>query len=435
MSEIRKNPISRSARLASIPLGMAGRTARGVGQRLTGRRTAAAAAADAEATAEQIFSVLGNLKGGAMKVGQLLSVMETALPEETVAPYRQSLRQLQDSAPPMSTAQVHAQLAAELGPLWREGFDSFDDAPVAAASLGQVHRAVLDGCDVAVKVQYPKAPEAFAADVASIGALGKLAGGALPALDMGPLIAELKERTAEELDYTLEGQAQQACAEAFADSALIKVPHVYEMTSRVLISQWLPGTPLAQVIQDGSPAMRDLVSRRYLEFLLLGPQLAGVLHADPHPGNFAVTADGRLGVMDFGAVKRLPDGMPGPIGRLLAVGLTGDAATVEAGLREEGFIRAALPVDAADLLEYLSPFLAPLRDEEFTFTRQWFGALFRHVKDPSNPQWSMGLKLNLPPEYLLIYRVWSGALAMLCQIGGTVPVVDVFSELLPEFSD
>lgn len=435
VSEIRKNAISRSVRLASIPWGVAGRTARGFGQRMTGRRTAEAVAADQEATAAEVFSVLGNLKGGAMKVGQLLSVMETALPEDVVAPYRQSLRQLQEAAPPMTTEQLHTQLAAELGPLWRDDFDAFDDEPVAAASLGQVHRATLDGATVAVKVQYPGAEEAFRSDLAAIGRLGKLAGGAMPAMDMAPLVAELKERAAEELDYTLEGQAQQACAEAFADSLVVQVPQVIEATQRVLVSEWLPGTPLADVIVSGSPADRDLVSRRYLEFLLLGPELAGILHADPHPGNFRVTADGRLGVMDFGAVKRLPDGMPGPIGRLLAVSLTGDAAAVEAGLREEGFIRAALPVDAENLLEYLSPFVAPIREAEFTFTREWLGALFQHVKDPSNPQWSMGLKLNLPPEYLLIYRVWSGALGMLCQIGGTVPVVEVFSELLPEFSD
>jgi hypothetical protein len=170
-----------------------------------------------------------------------------------------------------------------------------------------------------------------------------------------------------------------------------------------------------------------------MEFLLAGPARAGLLHADPHPGNFRLTEDGRFGVLDFGAVKRLPDGMPTEIGELLTLALLGDAEGVVAGLREEGFIKASISIDAEGLLDYLSPFLEPARHPNWTFSRDWMRALFNHVNDPRRPQWALGLKLNLPPEYLLIHRVWIGGIGVLCQIQGEVPVLQVLGEWLPNF--
>ena len=125
--------------------------------------------------------------------------------------------------------------------------------------------------------------------------------------------------------------------------------------------------------------------------------------------------------------------MPPEIGELLTLGLLGDAEGVVAGLREEGFIKASISIDGEGLLDYLSPFLEPARHETFTFSRTWMRALFAHVNDPRRPQWSVGLKLNLPPEYLLIHRVWIGGIGVLCQIEGEVPVLDVLAEWLPNF--
>ncbi len=426
--------MTRTAKLATLPLGFAGRTAIGFGKRVGGRPAELVAAEVQQRTAEQLFKVLGELKGGAMKFGQAMSIFEAALPEELAGPYRVTLTKLQDAAPPMPAATVHKVLAAELGPQWRRRFRSFDDAPAAAASIGQVHRAVWkDGRAVAVKVQYPGAGDALISDFTQVARVGRVAAGWIPGLDIKPVLEELKARIVEELDYALEAQSQATFAQAFRGDSQFAIPDVVMSTSRVLVSEWLDGVPLSRLIATGTKEERDLGARRYLEFLLAGPARAGLLHADPHPGNFRLTDDGRFGVLDFGAVKRLPEGMPPEIGELLTLGLLGDAEGVVAGLREEGFIKASISIDGPGLLDYLSPFLEPARHETWTFSRAWMRTLFAHVNDPRRPQWSVGMKLNLPPEYLLIHRVWIGGIGVLCQIEGEVPVLEVLGDWLPEF--
>jgi predicted unusual protein kinase regulating ubiquinone biosynthesis (AarF/ABC1/UbiB family) len=435
VTDLPRRAITRGARLASLPVGFAGRTAIGFGKRVGGKPAELVAAEVQARTAEQLFKVLGELKGGAMKFGQAMSIFEAALPEELAGPYRATLTKLQDAAPPMPAASVHKVMADQLGPRWRRKFASFDDKPAAAASIGQVHRAVLkDGRDVAVKIQYPGAGDALISDLNQVSRVARVAAGWVPGLDLKPILAELKARVVEELDYTAEAESQQSFATVFADSAEFAVPAVVDSTERVIVSEWLDGVPLSQVIARGTREQRDVAARRYLEFLLLGPAECGLLHADPHPGNFRLTPDGRFGVLDFGAVKRLPEGMPTEIGRLLTLALTGDADAVVAGLRDEGFIKATIHVDPQGLLDYLSPFLEPAHVQTFRFSRGWLQELFQHINDPRRPSWSMGLKLNLPPEYLLIHRVWLGGIGVLCQIEGEVPVLDVLAEHLPEFT-
>ncbi|MFZ5869543.1 MAG: ABC1 kinase family protein [Actinomycetota bacterium] len=435
MSDIPRKALSRSVRLASLPVGFAGRTALGLGKRVGGKPAEMVAAEVQARTAEQMFKVLGELKGGAMKFGQALSIFEAALPEEIAGPYRATLTKLQDAAPPMPAATVHKVLAEQLGARWRQSFQVFEDAPAAAASVGQVHRAVWkDGRPVAVKVQYPGAGDALISDLNQVSRVARVATSWIPGLDIGPILAELKERIAEELDYGLESEAQATFAAAFADDPDFAVPDVVLATDRVIVSEWLEGTPLSAVIRDGTQEERDLAARRYMTFLLVGPERAGLLHADPHPGNFRITPDGRFGVLDFGAVNRLPDGMPTEIGRLLNLALAGEAEAVVQGLREEGFIKASIQIDPDGLLEYLAPFLEPARVKRFRFSRGWLQALFAHINDPRRPQWSTGMKLNLPPEYLLIHRVWLGGIGVLCQLEGEVAVLDVLGEHLPDFT-
>jgi predicted unusual protein kinase regulating ubiquinone biosynthesis (AarF/ABC1/UbiB family) len=434
VTDLPRRAVSRTAKLATLPLGFAGRTAIGLGKRVGGRPAELVAAEVQARTAEQLFKVLGELKGGAMKFGQALSIFEAALPEELAGPYRATLTKLQDAAPPMPAATVHKVLAEELGPQWRRKFTSFDDTPAAAASIGQVHRGIWkDGRPVAVKVQYPGAGDALISDLTQVARVGRIAAGWIPGLDIKPILEELKARVVEELDYRLESDSQARFALAFRDDPVFRIPEVITSTQHVIVSEWLDGVPLSRLIANGSPADRDLGARRYLEFLLAGPARAGLLHADPHPGNFRLLDDGRFGVLDFGAVKRLPDGMPPEIGQLLTLALQDDAEAVVAGLREEGFIKASIEVDADGLLAYLNPFLEPARHTTWTFSRQWLRTLFNHVNDPRRPQWSVGLKLNLPPEYLLIHRVWLGGIGVLCQIEGEVPVLEVLAEWLPEF--
>lgn len=432
MTDLPRKAIVRTAKLSTVPISFAARTALGLGKRIGGRPAEIVAAEVQARTAAQLFQVLGELKGGAMKFGQALSIFEAAFPEELAVPYRAMLTKLQDSAPPMPVASVHAVLAADLGPAWRARFQSFDDQPVASASIGQVHRGTWrDGRDVAVKIQYPGAAAALMSDLRQLSRVVKVAAGWIPGLELGPILDELRDRMSEELDYRLEATAQARFAGALDDDPQFVVPAVIRGTEHIIISDWLEGTPLSQIIVDGTQAQRDSAAQLYLEFLLAGPARARLLHADPHPGNYRITADGRLGVIDFGAVNHLPLGMPPEIGMLLTLGLEGGAEAVLEGLREIGFVRQAIDIDPDRLLDYLEPFLAPLRTEEFTFSREWLRGVFAHINDPRQPTYSIAYKLNLPPDYLLIHRVWSGGIGVLSQLGGTVRGREAIDALLP----
>jgi predicted unusual protein kinase regulating ubiquinone biosynthesis (AarF/ABC1/UbiB family) len=432
MSDIPRRAVVRSAKLAALPLGFAGRTAIGLGKRVGGRPAEVVAAEMQARTAEQLFKVLGELTGGAMKFGQALSIFEAAMPEDLAGPYRATLTKLQDAAPPMPTKTVHAVLRDDFGPRWRSRFTSFEDRPAAAASIGQVHRAVwADGRPVAVKVQYPGAGPALLSDLSQVSRVARVAAGWIPGLDLAPILEELKGRMAEELDYRLEATSQAQFAEAFAGDETFALPDVVDSSEHVIVSEWLEGLPLSSIIAAGTPEVRDQAATRYMEFLLAGPQQAGLLHADPHPGNFRLMPDGRLGVIDFGAVKRLPDGLPVEMGELLTLALEGDAQSLLEGLRELGFVKSTIDLDAEAALAYLEPFIAPLRTDTFTFNRPWLRGVFAHINDPRRPQFSVGMKLNLPPEFLLIHRVWLGGIGVLCQIGGQVPGRAIVDDLLP----
>lgn len=433
MSDIPRRSLTRTAKLVGLPLGHAGRAAVGLGRRVGGAPAEAIAAELQTRTAEQLFAVLGELKGGAMKFGQALSVMEAAMPEELAGPYRATLTKLQEAAPPMPVDRVHQILAEQLGPRWRTAkFQSFDDRPVAAASIGQVHRAIWrDGREVAVKVQYPGAGAALLSDITQLSRVARLMGAWIPGIAMGPILDEVRERMSEELDYALEARHQQIFAKAFRDDDDVFVPDVLAHSEQVIVSEWVEGRPLAEVIADGTPAERDQAAGLYLEFLLRGPNRARLLHADPHPGNFRITPDGRLGVLDFGAVNRLPDGMPGDMGEIITATLASDAEALGTALRRAGFIRAGVQVSDDALLSYLSTFVEPLQHETFTFSRSWLRSVSSTIQDPRREQFLVGLRFNLPPDYLLIHRVWLGSIGVLCQIAGTVPMRDLVIAHVP----
>ena len=419
MNEIPRRAVTRSAKLAALPLGVAGRATLGLGKRIGGRPAEVVAAELQARTAEQLFQVLGQLKGGAMKMGQALSVFEAALPEDVAAPYRVALTKLQEAAPPLPARTVHAVLAKELGSDWRGRFQSFDDVPAAAASIGQVHRAVwADGRHVAVKIQYPGAGPALLGDLKQLSRLARLFSTLTPGLDIKPLLVELEKRVAEELDYRLEAESQTTFVEAYEGDEEIKVPRVVAGTERILVTEWMEGVPLSHTIADGTPEERDRASLLLARFLLSGPVLAGLLHADPHPGNFRLLPDGRLGVIDFGAVNRLPDGSPEPIGRLARLALAREADEVLAGLRREGFVRGSIEVDPHELLDYLLPLLEPVQADSFQFSRAWLREQAIRLGDPRSPAAQLGRNLNLPPSYLLIHRVTMGTVGVLCQLGG-----------------
>ncbi len=433
MTDLPRYAVTRAAKLAALPIGYAGRAAIGLGKRVGGKPAEIVAAELRARSAEQLFAVLGELKGGAMKFGQALSIFESALPDEVAGPYRAMLTKLQDSAPALPAARVHEVLAAELGPLWRSRkFLEFDDEAVAAASIGQVHRGVWrDGRQVAVKIQYPGAAQALLSDLANVSRVARVATLWIPGIDIDPILAELRGRMAEELDYRLEAAAQKAFHRGFRGDRHVAVPAVLAFSERVIVSEWLDGVPMSRIIADGTQQHRDAIGSRYMEFLLAGPGRCGLLHADPHPGNFRLLPDGRLGVLDFGAVKHLPDGLPDDMGRLLTLALEADADSTLAGLREIGFVRPGIDLDAERLLDYLEPFIAPLRTDTFRFSRPWIRAVFAHINDPRKPDYAVGMRLNLPPEYLLIHRVWLGGIGVLCQLGAEVPGRATVAEHIP----
>jgi predicted unusual protein kinase regulating ubiquinone biosynthesis (AarF/ABC1/UbiB family) len=433
--DIPRGTVSRTAKLASLPLGAAGRATLGIGKRLSGRSSDEVNAELQQRTAEQLFAVLGQLKGGAMKLGQQLSIFEAAVPDEVAGPYREALVKLQEAAPPMPVRTVHAVLNQQLGGRWRERFREFDDAPAAAASIGQVHRATWrDGREVAVKIQYPGAGPALMADLTQLARFARLFAALFPGMEVKPLIAELKARVVEELDYGLEADAQRTFAAAYADDAQIVVPRVVASAPKVIVSEWLEGIPLSRVIAEGTKAQRDRAGLLLAELHFSGPQRAGLLHADPHPGNFRLLDDGRLGVIDFGATARLPDGHPEPIGRLLNWALDGRAEDVLTDLRAEGFVRESVEVDAQGVLGYLKPFLDPVAVPRFQFTRHWMQEQAARIGDPRSDASRLGRQLNLPPAYLLIHRVTIGSIGVLCQLDAEAPYRGVVEKWLPGFA-
>ena len=426
--------VVRSARLLSLPAGAAAIAAEGALRRLAGQDREQVSSRLRERNAARTRRVLGELKGGALKAGQLLSTVEALFPPDPESTWREALSGLQESNAPLPFADVEPVLRAELGAGWEELFASFEREAVAAASIGQVHRARWeDGRRVAVKVQYPGVREALTADVRMLSLMSRGAALVARGLALPPLVAELRDRLTEELDYEHESRTQTRFATAYDQDPEVLVPSVVRATPRVLVMDWLDGTPLSVVARTGTQQERNHAGGLYQRFLVSGPERAGLLHTDPHPGNFRLLSDGRLGVLDFGSSLELPQ-MPATFGRLLRALLDDDPDEVLRRLRVDGFVRPGVHVDVAKLVDYMSPFSVPARHESFTFTRDWLRGEFARVNDPRNPEFGVALKLDLPAEHLFTHRVWLGMVGVLCQLEATVPVRSVLQRWLPGFA-
>lgn len=436
VADIKRGRAARNAKLASLPVGMAGRAALGFGKRLTGKSRDEVNAELMDKAAQQLFTVLGELKGGAMKVGQALSVMEAAIPEQYGKPYREALTKLQKDAPPLPAAKVHRVLDAQLGTKWRQRFTHFDDTPIASASIGQVHKAVWsDGRQVAVKIQYPGADEALRADLKTMQRMVSVFKQLAPGADVQGVVDELIERTEMELDYRLEADNQRAFAKAYEDDPKFVVPRIVASAPKVLVAEWIDGIPMAQIIRDGSVEDRDLMGTRLAELTYDAPRRLEMMHGDAHPGNFMLMSGGRMGVIDFGAVAPLPGGLPVELGHMMRYALAGDYVALTDTMEKIGFIQPGEKVPPAEIDAMLRQYIEPLEAETFHFTRKWLQRMTAEQMDRSVTHLKTARQMDIPVKLAIPMRVIASTVAISCQLDAHVPVKDIATELVPGFNE
>jgi predicted unusual protein kinase regulating ubiquinone biosynthesis (AarF/ABC1/UbiB family) len=423
----------------SIPSGRIQRTAR-VGQaigssgaRYAGTRArnvvrsedAAHAAIDQRhlEAAEKMVDALGQLKGAAMKIGQLASFIDTEfLPPEYRELYQEKLADLRSSAPPMPWKTVKKVLEEEWDEEPEELFEDFEHDAAAAASIGQVHRATLpDGRRVAVKIQYPGVAKALRADMQNAGMIMRLAKALAPGLDAKAAAEELKERVLEELDYEYEAQNQRTFARAYRGHPFIYVPDVVTRLSRsrVLVSEWVDGMSFEDVKalpQDERDRFGEIVYR----FCFGSIYHLRHFNADAHPGNYVWMADGRVAFLDFGMTKQLDqDQIELEIVAIRAV-LDDDPERLREALADLGFLSKPKRVEAERLMAHVKAVGGwYLEDREVTIDSTYVMNVMTAVTDPRSEFYALMRRENLPANELMGRRMEFGVLAVLGQLAAT----------------
>ena len=376
-----------------------------------------------EEIADHALEALGQLRGGAMKLGQLASFVDVDfLPAEYRAVYQSKLANLRDAAPPMSFAKVRRVLERE----WEEPVESlfaeFEPEALAAASIGQVHRAVLgDGRTVAVKVQYPEIADALAADLglATIGI--RLAKAIAPGLDPELVAGELRERVMEELDYELEAQHQRAFARAYRGHPFIYVPEVVTSLSRrrVMVSEWVDGVSFDDTLAL-PPAERDRIGEILHRFFLGSMHRMGRFNTDPHPGNYRVREDGVVAFFDFGNTKVVEPSWLAKTRRMLEAILEGETERYLEEALGLGYLRRTDRVDAEWLLaQTLATEEWWLRDQALTIDPDYVARVLALLMEVSPQAVRFLREVKLPPEEIWWRRVLVGVFAVLGQLRAT----------------
>jgi predicted unusual protein kinase regulating ubiquinone biosynthesis (AarF/ABC1/UbiB family) len=368
-------------------------------------------------SAEDVARELGNMKGAIMKAGQMVSFIADGLPPEAQA----ALATLQADVPPMAPSLAAGVVREELGGEPDDVFLDWDPVPVAAASIGQVHRAVLrDGRIVAVKVQYPGVDRAIRSDLDNAELLyGLFSALALRNLDVHALVDELRVRMAEELDYRLEAASQTEMGELFAGHPFIHVPAVVPelSTRRVLTSEWVGGTRWDGFLAAAPEGPRQKAAEAIFRFAQRGLHLHGIVHGDPHPGNYRFGPDGSVTFLDFGLVKRWSAEEWGTLAPVLDHLLDEDrAGTVEA-MERAGFLAPAHGLDPSLVWDYVSGPYQPYLVDEFEFSREWTSTVLARLLDVNGPYADVMRKLNLPPSFVILDRVVWGSSAILGRMG------------------
>jgi predicted unusual protein kinase regulating ubiquinone biosynthesis (AarF/ABC1/UbiB family) len=424
-----------------LPTGRLSRTARvgglvtGQGLRWAGMRTAnrlrapeRAAAAERERAAalvRQLVEQLGQMRGAAMKVGQVISMIEfDGIPQDERDELQRSLAALRDDVPPVSFADLEKLMRQEFGGPLQHVFSAFDERAFAAASIGQVHRATtVDGDDVAVKIQYPGVAEAVDTDLRNATLLLPLVKRLAPGLDAKALAAEMRERIGEELDYELEAQNQRHIERLLRGHPFVRVPRVHTSlsTRRVLVSEYVDGERF-EAVRRAHEAQRDrygeIVFRLYFGLLYRDRIALG----DPHPGNYLLCPDGRVCFLDFGLLRGVDASRLGAERAIAVAVRDGDAEALKAALRTGGYLPASR-ADAVDADFALSLMRMAIKWYAVPRDRRFSPAESRRDSDGERPdreeRTAMRMQLNqftLPPEAILIRRMHAIVAVVLGQL-------------------
>jgi predicted unusual protein kinase regulating ubiquinone biosynthesis (AarF/ABC1/UbiB family) len=383
-------------------------------------------------SAQQVAEELGHMKGALMKLGQMASYLDDGLPE----PLRLALSQLQRDAPPMSVDLAVGTIERELGRPVDEVFVEFDPTPIAAASIGQVHRAIVRGPSgeeraVAVKVQYPGVADAIVADLRNADLLGSVLRQGFGGLDPAEMVDEIKIRIAEETDYELEARNQQAFADYYRDHPFIRIPAVVPelSTRRVLTTELVDGYAWADLMQRDQ-AVRDRAGEIIFRFVFRSLYRMGAFNGDPHPGNYLFHDDGTVTFLDFGLVKHFSDDEMATFGSMVkAAAVDHDDAAFRRIVEDAGMLRRDAPVSTDAVGEYFSHFYDTVRtDSEMTWTREYANSIVRHTFDRTSP---ISQYATVPRAFVFIQRINLGLYALLGELGARGNYRRIASELWP----
>ncbi len=365
-------------------------------------------------TAEDVARELGNMKGALMKAGQLISFVIEALPE----PAQHALSQLYDDAPPMTPELAASVVLAEFGRDPERVFLDWQPHPIAAASIGQVHRAVTrDGVDVAVKVQYPGVGQAIEADLANADVLYRLVSSfTLKGLDTRALVDELRVRMRDELDYRIEAANVRELRSRFADHPFVSIPDVIDELSgtTVITTEWVDGLSWNDFVAQASPAARQRAGESIWRFAQHAILRIGVFNGDPNPGNYRFSSDGDVTFLDFGMVKRWA---PGEWERLApcmdAIIVERDPVRLVSAMERSGFLRDGHSLVPQDVYDYVSIPYRPYLTERFTFTRDFMRDTVQRIADVGGPHAKVIEQIDMPPSFVMLDRVVWGVSALL----------------------
>ncbi|WP_084529989.1 ABC1 kinase family protein [Nocardia crassostreae] len=432
-------PVVRDAKLIGLPVAYLGRRVTGRGRRLMGQSPDDIEQDIQQRTARHFFEVLGELKGCAAKLGQVAAIYRAALPVEFVpadlaGAIGTEMGRLQDSAPPMPPEVVRQVMARNMGPDWFDDFQSFDEHPAAAASLGQVHRGVwYDGRTVAVKMMYPGARAAVDSNLRQLRGLSGLFGALFAGADVQAVIEMLCANIYDELNYRREGMFQSWFARAFAGDPEFVVPKVVVHSNDVLISDWVEGVPVSRVIESGDADERNRVAFQILRFGRAAHERCGAFAGDVHPGNFLVLPDGRLGVVDFGAAAEYPPQLRTMVAEIGEALYNGTPAEVEEALRRHRFIRGGQEFDAEELVRIAAPFLDILLRPELRLSNEWLREQVSAIAEIRLS--NVFRQMTLPPELTVTGRAVVTGFGMLCQLGTQDSIRDEFLAWWPGLAE